>query len=33
EDPSEIVEDLSSSLIVARELEQLVFKKHLDYEI
>jgi hypothetical protein len=31
-DASEIVEDLSSSLLVKRELEQLVFKKHLDYE-
>ncbi|KAK2442273.1 hypothetical protein QL285_013482 [Trifolium repens] len=31
-DASEIVEDLSSSLLIMRELEQLVFKKHLDYE-
>jgi hypothetical protein len=31
-DPSQKVEDLSSSLLVTRELEQLVSKKHLDYE-
>jgi hypothetical protein len=31
-DPSQKVEDLSSSLLVKTELEQLVSKKHLDYE-
>ncbi|MCI43570.1 NBS-LRR resistance protein, partial [Trifolium medium] len=31
-DPSHKVEDLSSSLLVKRELEQLVSKNHLDYE-
>ncbi|XP_058755884.1 uncharacterized protein LOC131629101 isoform X2 [Vicia villosa] len=31
-DPSQKVEELSSSLLVTRELEQLVSKKHLDYE-
>ncbi|CAJ2640385.1 unnamed protein product [Trifolium pratense] len=31
-DPSQKVEELSSSLLVMRELEQLVTKKHLDYE-
>ncbi|MCH94496.1 CC-NBS-LRR resistance protein [Trifolium medium] len=30
--PSQIVEDLSSPSLVTRELEQLVSKKHLDYE-
>ncbi|XP_045791684.1 uncharacterized protein LOC123886410 [Trifolium pratense] len=30
--PSQKVEDLSSSLLVKRELEELVSKKHLDYE-
>ncbi|WJX37129.1 hypothetical protein P8452_24929 [Trifolium repens] len=32
EDSSQIVEDLSSSLLVKRELEQLVFKNHLAIE-
>ncbi|KAK2440673.1 putative disease resistance protein [Trifolium repens] len=31
-DPSQKVEDISSSFLVTRELEQLVSKKHLDYE-
>ncbi|MCI44898.1 CC-NBS-LRR resistance protein, partial [Trifolium medium] len=31
-DPSQKVEDLSSSLLVKTELEQLVSKKLLDYE-
>ncbi|GAU33594.1 hypothetical protein TSUD_359730 [Trifolium subterraneum] len=31
-DPSQKVEDISSSLLVTRELEQLVSKNHLDYE-
>ncbi|XP_045786924.1 uncharacterized protein LOC123882159 isoform X2 [Trifolium pratense] len=31
-DSSHIVEDSSSSLLVTRELEQLVVKKHLDHE-
>ncbi|XP_024630164.2 uncharacterized protein [Medicago truncatula] len=31
-DPSQNVEDLSSSSLVKRELEQLLSKKHLDYE-
>ncbi|GAU50429.1 hypothetical protein TSUD_350610 [Trifolium subterraneum] len=31
-DPSQKVEDLSSSLLVKRELEELIFKKHLKYE-
>ncbi|PNX68754.1 putative CC-NBS-LRR resistance protein, partial [Trifolium pratense] len=31
-DPSQKVEELSSSLLVMRELEQLVTKKHLDDE-